>query len=402
MDPSDGSALPDVPSLPPELLERVARFLESHADALAFALSSKSALHIVETVTEMLGKFSLDAGSKSGAATFEAMDRSRIRDLAIRPSMYDGCWTDRTISACRNLDTLTLHACEPQGCGSLSWTRAVRHLRRLHVSRSCRWSLGGLTRAVEALPLVALLVEGEIKERHAGHDGASFGPRAHPTMRTIVLARESLTQIVVLGVMRAALGPRTQTIVVASPITGFILGKMTRGALSVRTIVVRCSDDKHAARPLLAGLADLLKGQPISTVGVMVRHARAHEVVEALAPLLPPRGRIAVWVPATSPQHAQGRRAPRPLSASESVDRAVSRLGTAQRMFFVVDVGASDAAGVVAARAAVSGESTGHIELVTDLATLVRSIAAEDSGGPRPRAIAAATADVGSSSAPED
>ena len=57
MDPDDGAALPHGPLLPPELLERVGQFVESHDAALARARSSKSVLRIGEAGPAMLGQF---------------------------------------------------------------------------------------------------------------------------------------------------------------------------------------------------------------------------------------------------------------------------------------------------------------------------------------------------------
>ena len=46
MDTGDGTMLSSAPSLPYDVIERIARHVESHADALALALACKSALYI--------------------------------------------------------------------------------------------------------------------------------------------------------------------------------------------------------------------------------------------------------------------------------------------------------------------------------------------------------------------
>ena len=341
-------------------------------------------------MTEMLGKFSLHAESQSGTATFEAMDRSRIRELAVRWGAMGGTfqlagavWIDRAISACANLDALTMHAGGSWAMNAPRWTAEVRHLRRLRLCRSSRWSMEALRRTVELLPLVALVV-------HCGLDVADGGgwsddvDRPHATMRSIVLGSDVGSDYVVRCVLKSALGPQTRTVVLVKHTTLEMLELIDAASSKLRTLVIRFDSAQFHALPFIQELARVLHRQPIATVGALFDPAPAHVVIDAMAGVLAPTGRLVVWAPVVPKRVLESPPSP---SVADLLKRAADGVGAAQQLTLVarparVSGPTVDAAAMATLEA--SGRLVGRADIVPDLATLVRSIVADEDFGPRP------------------
>ena len=383
-EPVGAAAQPRLPSLPRETLEHIARQIESHADALSFALASKATLDLVETTTEHLGKFST-SGSEAEAAVFQAMNRSRIRELAIRPSAHYGpCGglravgpVQRAVAACPNLDVLTVNAWDVFLGGPWTWPGAVRHLRRLQLSRACSWTAEEVVRCLHALPLEAIVIECRLERPHRVTWPVD-APRAHPTMRTIVLAHERGDSHAVRGTLEQAVGPRLRTAVVAVGIEPATLSLIGSGSSVLKTLVIRSSNPLPQTQ-LLTELGRYVA--ELTTLGVMLDYTPLGMDVRPIASALPRAARLIVWAPseyADSPLRS-------PLEA----------IGPAQRLTFVIrsDTLTNTAAGTSLAEALKAAMTAdGRITVADSLAELVRSIVDAQDYGPRPRIGAADTA----------